>query len=87
MEEGGDQKQCEPKDTLGGSVLAGRHFDGVKLWDLAWVSRDAVLVELGRAQGGKWQWGCRLMIWGMFFLGSVLIGKKVVAYLRRRFCR
>jgi hypothetical protein len=66
--------------------LAGRHFDGVELWDLAWVSRGAVLVDLGGAQRGKWQWGCRLS-WGMFFLRSVLIGKKVVAYLRRRFCR
>jgi hypothetical protein len=32
------------------------------------------------------QWGWRLS-WGMFFLGSVLIGKKGVAYLRRGFCR
>jgi hypothetical protein len=29
--------------------------------------------------------GLSAMSWGMFFVGSVLVGKKGVAYLKRRF--
>src|SRR5713101_8565189 len=52
--EGGDQKHCEaPKATAGALVLAGRHCDGVELWDLSRVSRGALLADLGVAKGGS----------------------------------
>ncbi len=82
MEEGGDQKQCEPKATLGGIPFWLGVILMVELWDLSCVSGGALLFDLGVAEGGSGKWGCRLS-WGMFFLGSVLIGKKGVAYLRR----
>jgi hypothetical protein len=87
VEEGGDQQQCEaPKATAGAFVLAGRHFDSAELWDLSRVSRGALLVDLGVAQG-EVAMGLSAVSWGMFFVGSVLVGKRGVAYLKRRFCR
>jgi hypothetical protein len=34
---------------------------------------------------GKVAMGLSAVSWGMFFVGSVLVGKKGVAYLKRRF--
>ena len=64
--------------------MAGRHFDGAEFWDLSRVSRGALLADPGVAKG-EVAMGLSAVSWAMFFVGSVLVGKKGVAYLKRRF--
>ena len=66
--------------------MAGRHFDGVELWDLSRVSRGVVpVLPISAWRTEEVAMGLSAVSWGMFFVGSVLVGKKGVAYLKRRF--
>ena len=44
-------------------------------------------LSISAGRKGEVAMGLSAVSWGMFFVGSVLVGKKVVAYLKRRFCR
>jgi hypothetical protein len=61
-----------PKATAGHFVLAGHHFDGAEHCDLSRVSRGALFVDLGVAQGGSGH-GVIGRELGMFLVGSVLV--------------
>ena len=45
--------------------MAGRHFDGVELWDLSRVSRGARLADLGVARKGEVAMGLSAVSWGL----------------------
>ena len=84
-DEGGDKNQCEaPKDTTGAFVLGGCHFDRAELWDLS-LDRVVLFLPISAWRKGEVAIGLAAMSWEMFFVGSMLVGRKGVAYLKRRF--